>query len=228
MDNERMSSGIQNLDELIEGGFPEGSIIMVEGDAGTGKTTFSMHYLLAGDSKDDKGIYVTIDESRKSIIKNMSRYNMDLESAEQRGSIYFHECNPHQFRTDLDKGIIGVEDKIRDTQMKRLVIDNITALALLYDSEAKQRSAVRMLFERIKTWGLTTLIITESGTDGNDFGLKYLVDGWIRLYNKKIRQERVRSIEVMKMRGTNHDKKETIYRIERDGINLYPNEKLLD
>ncbi len=228
MDDARLSSGIENLDDLMEGGFPEGSIVMVEGDAGTGKTTFSMHYLLAGAEAGEKGIYVTVDESKKSIFKNMKRYGFDLGKLDESGLISFHECNPHQLRTDLDKGIIGIEDKIRDGGVKRLVVDNVTALALLYETEARQRSAVRMLFERIKTWGLTTVIISESSGEGNDFGLKYLVDGWVRLYYRKVRQERIRSLEVMKMRGTNHERKEVLYRIESKGVNIYPNEKLLD
>jgi circadian clock protein KaiC len=223
----RRPTGIPKLDENIEGGILDGSIIMVEGDAGTGKSTLAVQYLAAGVKAGDSVIYVSIDESRKSLYRNMARFGINLEEFENSGRFQFHECVPNQLRDALDKGMLGIEDKIMGTQCKRMVLDSITAFSLLYDTEAKQRAAVQNLFTKVRAWGLTTFMIAEAVGENQHFGLRYMVDGWIRLSHRKMGQERIRTIEVLKMRGTKHDSTEIVYRIEKNGINLYPNERIL-
>jgi circadian clock protein KaiC len=223
----RKSIGISRLDDLIEGGILEETIVMVEGDAGTGKSTMAVQYLLAGINAGDKCIYVSVDEAKKSLYRNMGRFGFRLDEHDNAGMLLFHEFKPHQMRDFLDKGMLGIEEQIMQMKPKRLVLDSITAFALLYDSEAKQRTAVHNLFEKIRNWGLTTIIVAEAAEENQQFGLRYLVDGWIRLSRKKVGQERVRTVEVLKMRGTKHDTNEIVYRIEKNGINLYPNERIL-
>ena len=223
----RYSTGIKQLDDLMQGGFLDNSVIMLEGDAGTGKTTFSMHYLFSGLEAGEKSIFVTVDETKKSMYRNMGKFGFELQKYEDSGNLVFHECNAQVMRESLDKGILGIEDRISDRQSKRIIIDNVTALALLYDTEIEQRSAVHTLFQKVKMWGLTAMIISEASEDGGNFGLKYLVDGWIRLYHRKLGQERIRSLEVRKMRGTQHDASEMVYKIESGGISLYPDERIL-
>jgi circadian clock protein KaiC len=224
----RKSSGNSELDTLMEGGFKEGSINMIEGDAGSGKSTFAVQFLLAGIAANEKCIYLSVEEDRASFYENMLRFGFDLERAENEGMLLFYECTAQRLKEFLDKGALGIEQEIRQMEAKRLVVDSISAFALTYDSESKQRIAVQRLFERMKSWGLTALIVSESSHDYRTFGLPYLVDGWVRLYYKKAGNERVRTVEVLKMRGTRHKTTETVFRIENEGVNLYPNERVFD
>ena len=223
----RLSTGISALDNISEGGFLQNTINMVEGDAGTGKTTFCMHFLFAGLEAGEKCVFITIDETKKSLYRNMGRFGFDLKKYEENGQLLFLELNPQKMRDSIEKGLLGIEDKLGDKESKRLLIDNVTALSLLYDTEVLQRSAVHSLFQKIKLWGLTSLVISEASTENSQFGLKYLVDGWIKLNHKKLGQERLRSLELLKMRGTIHETTEMVYRIEPTGISLYPDERIL-
>jgi circadian clock protein KaiC len=224
----RKSTGITNLDNLIQGGLKEKSITLIEGDAGSGKSTLAVHFILSGIGAGDKAIYMSIEESKDSFFENMEFFGFKLEEQEKAGNILFYECNPQKLKDFLDKGTIGIEDKINEMQAKRLVLDSLSAFIMLYENDSKQRMAVHKLLEKMRSWGLTTLIIEEatSGLAGN--WTSYLADGWIRLYNKKVGRERVRSLEVLKMRGTKHDTTEVVYRIEPKGINMYPNERVFD
>jgi circadian clock protein KaiC len=224
----RKSTGIRSLDELMEGGFKEGSINMVEGDAGSGKSTFAVQYMLAGVQAGEKCIYISVEENRKSFYANMKRFGFNLEQLENNGSFLFYECTAQRLRDFLEKGALGVEEEIKRMDAKRLVLDSISAFVLTYETESKQRLSVQRLFEKLKSWNLTSLIISESSQDYTPFGLHYIVDGWVRLYYKKVGQERVRTVEVLKMRGTKHKTTETVYRIEDEGLNLYPNERVFD
>jgi KaiC/GvpD/RAD55 family RecA-like ATPase len=224
---QRKTTGIPNLDSLIQGGLKEKSITLVEGDAGSGKSTLAVHYIMAGIKEGENGVYMSAEETRENFFENMDFFGFKLEDYERDGKLLFYECNPERLKEFLEKGVLGIEEKIEQMHIKRLVIDSISAFVLLYDTEAKQRTAVNMLFEKLRTWGLTTVVIAESSHTQPQHFASYLVDGWIRLYNKKVGRERVRTIEVLKMRGTNHDTTEVLYRIENKGISLYPNERVL-
>jgi KaiC/GvpD/RAD55 family RecA-like ATPase len=223
---ERKSTGIQKLDEMMEGGFKEGSINMVEGDAGCGKSTFAIQYMLDGIKKGERCIYLSVEESRKSFFENMNRFGFKLEEHEASGMFFFYECTAQRLKDFLDKGSLGIEEEIKQMSAQRLVVDSISAFVLIYDSDARQRTAVQKLFEKLKSWNLTTMITSESSQDYTTFGLQYIVDGWVKMYYKKVGNERVRTVEVLKMRGTKHKTTELVYRIEEGGLNLYPNERV--
>jgi circadian clock protein KaiC len=225
---ERKTTGIPKLDDMVEGGFKAGTINMLEGEAGSGKSTLAVQYLIAGLNAGEAGIYLSVEETKTSYFENMARFGFDLQKYEDSGKLLFYECSAQKLKDFLEKGSLGIEAQIRDMQARRLVLDSISAFVLLYDNEARQRTAIQRLFEKLKSWNLTTLIVCESSDDYSKFGLPYIVDGWIRLYYKKVGNERVRTIEVLKMRGTKHKSQELVYRIEEKGINLYPNERIFE
>ena len=70
---ERIPSGIDGLDQLIEGGFVKGHQILLAGQSGTGKTIFGCQFLLEGARHGETSLYITIEESPESIVKNMQR-----------------------------------------------------------------------------------------------------------------------------------------------------------
>jgi circadian clock protein KaiC len=224
----RKSTGIPKFDDLIEGGFKEGTIDMIEGDAGSGKSTFAVQYLLSGIAAGERGIYLSIEEDKASFFENMERFGFRLEDHERSGNLLFYECTATKLKDFLDKGSLGIEEQIKMMDAKRIVLDSISAFALAYDSDVKQRNSIQKLFEKMKSWNLTTLLIAETMSDNARLGLPYLVDGWVKLYYKKVAYERVRTIEVLKMRGTRHRATETVYRIEDHGINLYPDERMFE
>ena len=69
---ERITTGIQNLDQTIEGGFKKGSINLVEGGPGSGKSIFGMQYLVNGIKKGENGVYITFEEEQDNVIENMA------------------------------------------------------------------------------------------------------------------------------------------------------------
>jgi circadian clock protein KaiC len=225
---DRKSTGIIKVDELIEGGFKQGSINMIEGVAGSGKSTIAVQYILEGILKGEKGVYMSVEETKNALFADMNRFGFDLARYEREGMLLFYECSAQSLKDFLERGALGIEVDIREMDAKRLVVDSVSAFTLTYESESKQRIAMQRLFEKIRNWGMTTLIIAESSQDYPPFGLPYLVDGWIKLYYKKVGNERVRTMEVLKMRGTKHKSSETVYRIEDNGINLYPNERVFN
>src|SRR6185437_13571054 len=81
----RIETGVRGLDDILSGGFPAGQMYLIEGDPGTGKTTFAMQFILAGVSRGGKTLYVTLSESRDELESSASSHGWnpkDLPIAE--------------------------------------------------------------------------------------------------------------------------------------------------
>ncbi len=225
---ERVSTGIKELDDLIEGGFKKNSINLIEGTAGSGKSTLAVQYILDGVKKGEKCVYLSIEERRESFYENMERFGFNLQEYEAVGDFFFYELTAQKLKDFIEKGTLGIEEIMKESGVTRMVIDSITAFSLLYGAEAAQRNAVQTLFTKLKTWNITAMLIAEAELDYSNFGLQYLVDGLMILNYNKVGRQRVRTIEVYKMRGTKHRSTEIVYRIEDNGIRLYPGETVLE
>ena len=85
----RIPTHIPGMDELINGGFPEGTINLLTGPPGSAKSLFGMHYIYNGARyEDEPGIYLTLEESRNSILRAATSYGLDIETFEKEGKSY--------------------------------------------------------------------------------------------------------------------------------------------
>jgi len=215
------------LDSLIEGGLKAGSINLVSGEAGCGKSTFATHFLKAGADAGEAGLYVSVEEKKEKFYDNMGRFGFDLPSIDAAGKLVFHKTSVPEVRSFLDQGVVSFEQYFKEYDVKRVVVDSVTALMLPYNAETSQRNALMTLFEILERWGATVLVTSEVDSGQSRFGVEYLVDSIFKLYYRKIGQERVRTMEIFKMRGTDHSRQEMVYRLGDGGITLYPDEKIL-
>jgi len=90
LESGRTPTGIYGLDPIIGGGFPKGSLILVAGNPGTGKTIFSAQFLYYGATEfGEKGIYVSFAESRNTFFSHMLDFGFDFEKLEREGKFKF-------------------------------------------------------------------------------------------------------------------------------------------
>ncbi|MDP2974502.1 MAG: ATPase domain-containing protein, partial [Candidatus Diapherotrites archaeon] len=91
---ERIKSGIVGLDELLQGGFPKGSAVLVSGGSGTGKTIFSMQYIYAGARQfGQPGIFVTVESSQKTIEWDMISFNWGIHELQEKKLMSIYRMN---------------------------------------------------------------------------------------------------------------------------------------
>ncbi|MBT4732160.1 circadian clock protein KaiC, partial [Candidatus Woesearchaeota archaeon] len=83
--NERVGTGISKIDKLISGGFKKNSVNLVVGNAGSGKTTLAMQYLVDGLKKGEAGIYITFDENKEKLYDDFAEFGWELERFERMG-----------------------------------------------------------------------------------------------------------------------------------------------
>ena len=225
MTEDRVSTGVDGFDALIGGGFPRGSLVLMAGEAGSGKTIFSAQYLYHGASKvAEPGIYVSFAENRETFLGNMKKLKMDFERLEQEGKFRFLD-----YATITEKAVTetltNVLSEIDRLKARRLVIDPFTALAQAFKGPIDARVAIHtILGKMVRQAGCTTLLITEKTSGVRQMGLgieEFVADGVVLLTLSSRRRRLERRLQVVKMRGTNASKEGVRYDIREHGITIY-------
>lgn len=219
---ERVSSGIPELDSLLQGGFKKNSVNLIAGTAGSGKSIVAMQFLVAGLKKGEAGIYITFEEKKRKVYEDMLEFGWDIEKYEKEGKFTFLEYTPEQVKKVLVEGGGIVESIIEKMKAKRLVIDSVTSFALLYEDELTKKEAALSLFELINKWDCTA-VMTSQGSVADESvtaAMEFEVDGIIFLYHSKIKGIRKRALEVIKMRGTKIPNKTFSLEISKTGIKV--------
>ena len=218
---ERMPSGIQGLDAMIEGGFPFPSTILVAGPAGTGKTTFSMQFLCEGARNGEKCLYLsTYSESIEWMLKFVSRY--EFINKNYFGKAITYVDLGAMIQEAGGKEILKtIEGEVMRTAPKRVVIDPMTVLADRLGGD--YRSFLYDLATTMKNWQSVTILTGEIVPESiyQDV-LAYISDGIILLYNDLEGAKRKKYLEVLKMRGTAHTSGKHRFDITSGGVRVYP------
>lgn len=226
----RAKSGIPNLDRAIEGGFKTNSVTMLGGCAGAGKSIFATHFLLEGIEKQHvPGVYVTFSEDKDSFFENMKRFGWDLTAHEDKNRLTFIIYTPEQLGKEIKtgKGIIG--DLIHKMGAKRFVLDGLLPFLLLYQTPLARKEACVELVRLLRRWGCTSLIICKCQSPGKADEHSLLesdVDSIIWLHYFSDGVNRMRCMEIFKMRGTDHIKHIFPFEICAKGLVTHPDKKM--
>ena len=236
----RVPTGISGLDELISGGFPEDSVNLVSGPAGSAKSLIAMQFIYNGVvNQGETGIYLTLEEPRENILRAMNAYGMDIEKYEKEGKLLLLDMGEVRKRADTDEDvdIVGFEglkqllnNMIKFSGAKRLSIDSVTAIGLHYeDSPGRLRRELFKFASFLREKELTSLMITESveGVGLTRYGIEqFISDSFIVLGLEDVKGELRRTLTVRKMRFTKHDTTKHPLLISSNGINVSAESKV--
>ncbi len=230
----RVKSGIEGLDELAGGGFPNETVNLLSGPAGSAKSLFGIQYVHNGAVDfNDTGIFITLEESRDSVIRAAKSYGMDLEGLEKTSKLHLLDFG--EIRTDIDMGQemeLGVVSfkNLRDfltkiiqkTGATRLVIDSISAIGLYYSNMDELRRELFAFCRFLKSQKVTSLLITEAVENQKTrFDVEqFVADSIISLGYENVDGEYRRTITIYKMRFTKHEPYKHPFLITKTGIEI--------
>ena len=228
MQTERVNTGIPGLNELIGGGFVPQSQILLAGEAGTGKTIFSLQYLYTGALAGEPGLYITLDEPEVNLLWNMRNFGWDFDrlAQEKAFSVYhinvFSEGNVYE---KINSELEQIADEIDALGARRVVVDSITAFSVWTGDEHLLRLMMSSFLEMLRRKHCTSLLPCEAvHGEPSRFGVEdFLADSVIMLYS----MPQLRAMSVRKMRGTKHDKAIHPYEITEKGIVIDPKQQIL-
>jgi circadian clock protein KaiC len=199
----RIPSGIPGLDEMIEGGFPFPSVILVSGTAGTGKTTFGLKFLCEGAANGEKGLFITtLSEPTQWMLRFASQF--DFMRQDYFGKeIEYMDLGASLREMDSSQLLEAIEERIAEVIPQRIVIDPVTVIGTMLKGD--YRSFLFDMANRLKNWNATT-VLTGEVAPGELYPpqISYAVDGIVLLMYSEEGGSRRKYLEVLKMRGTNH------------------------
>ncbi|HSU25969.1 MAG TPA: circadian clock protein KaiC, partial [Pyrinomonadaceae bacterium] len=224
-------TGIQGLDEITEGGFPQGRPTLICGSAGCGKTLMAMEFLVRGASEfNEPGVFFAFEESPEELTENVRSLGFDLKELEHQRKLYLEyvHIEPSEMEEtgeyDLEGLFIRLGYAIDSIGAKRVVLDTIEMLFGGLSNQALLRAELRRLFRWLKDRGVTAVITGERG-DGTltRQGLEeYVSDCVILLDHRVTEQVSTRRLRIVKYRGSVHGTNEYPFLIDERGISVLP------
>ncbi|SNR30620.1 KaiC domain-containing protein [Halorubrum vacuolatum] len=224
---DRIVLGIDGLDEMILGGVPRRSLMSIIGSAGTGKTTFALQFLNESLRNGEKGVYITLEESREAIIDTAEERGWPFEEYIDDGLLALVSLDPVEMANSLSSLRNDLSRLITDFGAERLVLDSVSLLEMMYDHPAKRRSEVFDFTRSLKRAGVTTLLTSEASDESpytSRHGIvEYLTDAVVILQYVRTSnfQETRLAVEILKIRNANHSREAKPYEITDDGISVY-------
>ncbi len=231
----KLPTGIKGFDEIARGGIPEGRTTMISGTSGSGKTILGAQFLYSGiKNYDQNGVFLTFEEIPKDIIRNVRSFGWNFQNLLDEDKLAFVDgtLSPDQHVIeagifDLSAMMARIEYAIKKVQAKRVVIDSIGAFLPRFVDKHLIRHELYKIHSGLRNLGVTTLItlerIDEDGNAGRYGVEEFVADNVVILRNRNENEKRRRTAEILKFRGTTHQKGEYPFTIDTsDGLTILP------
>jgi circadian clock protein KaiC len=228
---EKAPTGIQGLDEITGGGLPKGRATLVCGGAGSGKTLLAMSFLVNGARQfDEPGVLMTFEESVDELATDVDSlgFNLPRLIEEKRLVVDFVRVERSEIEEtgeyDLEALFVRLDDAIRSTGARRVVLDTPEALFAGLSNQGILRAELRRLFRWLRDRGVTAVITGERGSGTlTRHGLEeYVTDAVILLDHRVSAQISTRRLRIVKYRGSYHGTNEYPFIIGRHGLSVLP------
>jgi KaiC domain protein len=227
MGMEKVRTGIDGLDEMLYGGIPKAATVVVMGSFGTGKTTLGLQFINQGLAEGEKGIYISLEEDKESILADAGAHGWDMRAQLNKKQLEIVKLEPTDAKMTIQRIKSELPEFIKSFGASRIVVDSISLLNLLFDNDHDRRTNMFNLSHMIKQTG-ATLIMTAEVKDDNPFAsrdglIEYVADGVIALRYLELleRNELMLSLRIIKMRRTDHSRKITPYSITDKGLEVH-------
>ncbi len=225
-------TGVPGLDDILAGGFAVGRVFLLEGSAGTGKTTIALRFLLEGAQEGEQGLYVTLSETANELRTTAKSHGWDLgdrievfEVAPPESLLDADQQQSLLYSSELELGetVKLIFEAVERTKAKRIVLDSLSEIRLLGQSSLRYRRQILALKHYFARHGSTVLLLDDLTADTLDKTVHSVANGVLRLeeiapdYGSERRRLRVIKYRAQSFRGGYHD-----FVIRAGGVQVFP------
>lgn len=234
-----IKTGISGFDALLGDGIPDGSSVLICGGPGSGKTIFCLQMCHNAAMNGEKCLYMSFEESEDRLRQHMNDFGWDPEKLEKGGKLLIRRFNPFDITRSIEALLTRAKKELlikvdpvffpKDFKPSKIVLDSMSAIAAAFvGREDSYRIYIEQLFRFFEELGATSFLVTEtenpesmgltrSGVEG------FLADGIIIMPYSSHRGVRGHSIEILKIRGSNFEKRRVMFEIKKNqGIIVHP------
>ena len=231
--DERCSTGVEGLDDILAGGLPRGGFYLIQGDPGSGKTTLALQFLLEGLRRGEKVFYITLSETKQELLQVARSHGWSLDKIPVLDlSVVENLLRPeaqmtvfHPSEVELTKVSHLLLDEVRKTQPARVAFDSLSEFRLMAETALRYRRQLLALKQQFAAFNSTVLLLddkmNETGvTDPHVLSLTHGVLEMEQLspdYGTSRRRMRVSKLRAVKFREGYHD-----YIIGTGGLRVFP------
>lgn len=220
--DERISTGVEELDRMCGGGYFRDSLTLVSGATGTGKSLLSGSFAQAGIDAGERCLMFSFEESQNQLVRNAGSWGFDLGKACEEGTLRIHSQYPE--RMALEDLLIQIKSELEEFQPRRVSIDSVSALERTSSTKAFREfiSGLSSFLKTTQTAGL--FIHTSTKLMGDDVvteaHVSTMSDAIVMLRYFQAGGELRRCINVLKLRGSSHSPEIREYTIGDDGVQI--------
>lgn len=219
---DRVSSGVDRLDDMLGGGYYRGTSILITGAPGTAKTTLAGSFARAACERGERVLYVSFDEAADQIVRNLDSVGIELQPYRECGLLSMYSARTETMSAEAH--FVKLRQLITDGRSQALVLDPVSALVKTGGRTSAAHASVRLL-DFAKAAGLTVLCTSLlSGSDdlaeATETQISTIADTWIHLSYVVRAGERNRAITIVKSRGTKHSNQVRELTLSDRGVSL--------
>ncbi|UCE46017.1 MAG: AAA family ATPase [Methanobacteriota archaeon] len=232
----RCVTGIEGFDTVLYGGIPRSNTVLLTGSCGTGKTSLALEFLIHGATKGENSLFVSVTENSDKMLANIIPYNFFTDDLVESGKLVFVDLPVMYERLGMTKAELSMEEidllvtaiasLARELGTKRLVIDSITSVCYKLKTSEKIRDFVLKLSKALTDIDCTSILVSEVAAQSDSYSMfgveEAISDGIVLMANMERRGDLLRTLQVIKMRGTMHSRAKYVLDLTPEGVLLVP------
>lgn len=218
----RVPTGVPHLDALLAGGLPRGSVSVISGPPGSGKTILAQQIAFANASPTERVLsFNTLSEPTAKTLRYLKPFRF-FRADELEASVQFVDLGTILRKDGLDEAAALMTTHLKMVKPSLVIIDSFKVFDDLAASAEQQRKFGYEMAVNLMAWEATALLLGEYGArDFETNPLFSIVDGLFLMSQRELHGENQRFFRAWKLRGTNHSRDEVPFRIQADGVALY-------
>ena len=225
------STGIDGLDYILKGGLSRNRLYLIQGNPGTGKTTMGLQFLLEGERKGEKGLYITLSESKEELIavgkshgwnlENLTIHDLTVSGDTLKDDTRYTVFHPAE--VELDETTKAVLEEVEKVNPTRVVFDSLSEMRMLASDPLRFRRQILALKQYFIGRKCTVLLLDDRTAETAQRQLESIAHGVINLEYVPTEYGKQRhNMRVVKMRGINFQSGSHDFNIETGGIIVFP------
>jgi circadian clock protein KaiC len=230
---EKTATGIPGFDHITDGGLPSGRATLVAGSAGSAKTIFALQFLLEGIARGENGVFVTFEETPVDLRRNVLGFGWNVSALEADRKLCFVDASQRPEEERIEAGsydfgalVARIEAAVKRMDAKRVSLDSIGAVFAQYNDSGAVRRELHRIGAALKRLDVTAVVTSERNDEYGPISRhgmeEFVTDNVVVVRNVLEDEKRRRTIEVLKLRGTSHQKGEYPFTVNNQGVIVIP------